>query len=204
MWLLEKQPFESFAKFSDNFQDFTSFGKTLKKLNANFGKILRKKKIWWKYLSFEKSHGLFTFNDIPFNSMHFLLLLAVHELHGWRGTSKASYTQACRMVCEPLANSLWTKCEYVWMGLRTCAAPSANGSHTVCRKLKFVGFWANTKRTGCAECPFHAQDVLCSLQVCRTLINRASLTRRTRLVQCVKSALVYTKLKTVTKVSIYR
>ncbi len=43
--LLEKQPFGSFAKFSVNFQDVTSFGKILKTLNANFGKILKKKKI---------------------------------------------------------------------------------------------------------------------------------------------------------------
>ncbi len=42
---LEKQPFESFGKFSVNLQDVTSFGKILKKINANFGKILRKEKI---------------------------------------------------------------------------------------------------------------------------------------------------------------
>ncbi len=41
----QKQHFESFAKFSVNFQDVTSFGEILKKLNANFGKILRKEKI---------------------------------------------------------------------------------------------------------------------------------------------------------------
>ncbi len=38
-WLLEKQPFESFVKFFVNFQDVTSFGKILKKRNANFGKF---------------------------------------------------------------------------------------------------------------------------------------------------------------------
>ncbi len=43
------------------------------------------------------------------------------------------------MVREPLANGLRTKCAYAWMGLQTCAAPSANGSHTICRKPKFVG-----------------------------------------------------------------
>ncbi len=37
--------FESFEKFSINFQDVTNFGKILKKLNANFGKILREEKI---------------------------------------------------------------------------------------------------------------------------------------------------------------
>ncbi len=36
--------------------------------------------------------------------------------------------------------SLWTKCMYVWMGLRTCSAPSANGSHTIHYEPKFVGF----------------------------------------------------------------
>ncbi len=39
------KPFESFAKFSVNFQDVTRFGKVLKKPNPNFGKILRKEKI---------------------------------------------------------------------------------------------------------------------------------------------------------------
>ncbi len=42
---LEKQPFKNFATFSVNFWDVTGFGKILKKLNANFGKILRKEKI---------------------------------------------------------------------------------------------------------------------------------------------------------------
>ncbi len=41
-----KTDFENFAKFSVNFQDVTSFGKILKKLNANFGKILRKEKMF--------------------------------------------------------------------------------------------------------------------------------------------------------------
>ncbi len=40
-----EQPFESFAKFFVNFQDVTSFGRILKKPNANFGKIWRKEKI---------------------------------------------------------------------------------------------------------------------------------------------------------------
>ncbi len=57
MWLFEKQHFESFAKFSVGFQDVTSFGKILKKLNANFDKILRKEKILiglWKYFAISK------------------------------------------------------------------------------------------------------------------------------------------------------
>ncbi len=71
---------------------------------------------------------------------------------------------------------------------------SANGSHTVCREPKFVGFCANTKRTGCARCPFRAPGVLCSPQVRKKLINRAPLIRRMRTAQLVCGALVYTKL----------
>ncbi len=41
-----KTPFKSFAKFFVSFQDVASFGKILKKLHANFGKILRKEKIF--------------------------------------------------------------------------------------------------------------------------------------------------------------
>ncbi len=44
------------------------------------------------------------------------------------------------MVHKPLANGLRTKCAYVWMGLRTCAAPSANGLHTIRCVPKFMGF----------------------------------------------------------------
>ncbi len=114
--------------------------------------------------------------------------------------SKASYTRARRVVRELLANGSWTKCAYVWTGLLTCAAPSVNGSHTVCRKPKFVVFFcANTKRTECAGCPFHASGVLCSPQVCRKLINCVPLTRRTWTVQCVSGVLVYTKLNLVLK-----
>ncbi len=36
----------NFSSHSVNFEDVTSFGKILKKLNANFGKILRKEKIF--------------------------------------------------------------------------------------------------------------------------------------------------------------
>ncbi len=38
-----------------------------------------------------------------------------------------------------------TKCACVQMGRQTCTAPSVNGSHTVRRKLKFVGFLRNHK-----------------------------------------------------------
>ncbi len=44
------------------------------------------------------------------------------------------------MRTKPFTNHSQTKCVYLWMGLQTCAAPSANTSHTVRRKLRFVGF----------------------------------------------------------------
>ncbi len=37
--------------------------------------------IFWKGYFPEGTHGLFTFNAAPFNSLYFLSLLAVHELH---------------------------------------------------------------------------------------------------------------------------
>ncbi len=96
-----------------------------------------------------------------------------------------------------LANHSQTKCAYVWTGLRTCAALSANGSHTVCRVPKFVGFCGNTKRTGCVGCPFRAPGVLCSPQVHGKLINRTPNMRRTRTLQYVSGALMYTRFKAV-------
>ncbi len=55
-------------------------------------------------------------------------------------------------------------------------------------------FCANTKRTGCARCPFHVPGVLCSPQVHGKLINRVPLTRRMRTEQRSSGVLVYTKL----------
>ncbi len=55
MWLLQKQPFESFAKFPVNFQDVISFGEILKKLNANFGKILKKRKFLKMFVNFKEN-----------------------------------------------------------------------------------------------------------------------------------------------------
>ncbi len=52
---------------------------------------------------------------------------------------QASYTRAHQMVRELLTNGLRTKWGNVWMGLQTCAVPSANSSHTVRCKPKFVG-----------------------------------------------------------------
>ncbi len=41
---------------------------------------------------------------------------------------------------------LQTRCAYVWTGLRTCAALSVNGLHTICRKPKFFGIFVRTQR----------------------------------------------------------
>ncbi len=106
------------------------------------------------------------------------------------------------MIHEPLANGLRTKCVYVWMGLRTCAAPSVNGLHTIRRKLKFVVFlrehkenwmcWVSFPRAGC---PFHAPGVLCSPQVREKLINQAPNMRRTQTAPCISGTLVYIRFK---------
>ncbi len=45
-WLLEKHPFESFAKFSVNFQDATSFGKILRNLIQISVKFWEKRKFF--------------------------------------------------------------------------------------------------------------------------------------------------------------
>ncbi len=74
------------------------------------------------------------------------------------------------MVCKLLANSSWNKCAYVWMGLRTCAAPSTNDSHTIRCKLKFVDFLRKHRE-------LEAPGVLRSPQVRGKLINRVPLTR---------------------------
>ncbi len=100
------------------------------------------------------------------------------------------------MVCEPLAIGSQTKCAYAWTGLRTCAAPSVNGSQTIRCEPKFVIFCANTKRTGCTGSPFHALYILCSPQVRGKLINGVPNTRCMRMAQRVSDALVYTKLYT--------
>ncbi len=70
------------------------------------------------------------------------------------------------MVREPLANGSQTKCAYVWMGLQTCAAPSANGSHTIRCKPKFVGFlrkykdnWTHCVSFPCTGCPLLASHL---------------------------------------------
>ncbi len=60
-----------------------------------------------------------------------------------------------------------TKCAYMWMGLWTCAALSANISHIIYHKLKFVGFFAQTQRE------LMASGILCLPQVHQKLIYHA-------------------------------
>ncbi len=68
-------------------------------------------------------------------------------------------------TCE--LNGLWTKCPCVWTGLQACTAPSANGSHIIHCKLKFVGFLHKHKGNWVHR---EAPSVLCLPQVRRKLI----------------------------------
>ncbi len=110
--------------------------------------------------------------------------------------------QMLSLVYKSTPNGLRTKCAYVWTGLRTCTAPSVNGSHIICHEPKFVGFlwehkenWMRRVSFLCTGCPSHAPGVLCSPQVCEKLINRTPLMHRMQMAQRVSSTLVYTKLK---------
>ncbi len=58
------------------------------------------------------------------------------------------------MVREPLANGSQTKCVYVWMGLRTCTALSANNLHTIRREPKFVVFLRKHKENWMRQVSF--------------------------------------------------
>ncbi len=91
-------------------------------------------------------------------------------------TVRKSNVCMCRRDCEPALRHSWM-----------VHIPFAEN-----RNLSV--FCANTKRTGCTGCPFHAPGVLCSPQVLKKLINRAPLTRRKRTAQRVSGALMYTKL----------
>ncbi len=70
------------------------------------------------------------------------------------------------MVREPNARMCGRGCE-----------PALRHPQTVCilfaEKQNLLVFCANTKRTGCAGCLFHAPGVLCLPQVCEKLINCA-------------------------------
>ncbi len=87
-----------------------------------------------------------------------------------------------RMVCEPNASMCGQDCKPALRRPQMVHIPFTKN-----RNLSV--FCANTKRTGCAGCPFYAPGVLCSPQVCGKLINRAPLTRRMRTAQRVNKAL---------------
>ncbi len=53
-----------------------------------------------------------------------------------------------------MPNGLRTKCAYVWMGLRTCAALSENSSHTIRHEPKFVGFLREHKENWMSRVSF--------------------------------------------------
>ncbi len=80
---------------------------------------------------------------------------------------------------------------HVCVGLRTCAAPFTNSLHTIRREPKFVSFLREHKENWMT---IHAPGVLCSPQVHRKLINRASLKRRKWTAQRLSGALMYNKL----------
>ncbi len=55
------------------------------------------------------------------------------------------YVEKGLLWTKLFGNSLRTKCTYVWIRLRACAAPSVNGSNTICHKPNLLVFCANTK-----------------------------------------------------------
>ncbi len=63
-------------------------------------------------------------------------------------------------ACEPSDSRMIQKPNaHVWTELQTCAAPSANSSHTICRELKFVGFLREHKRELGAPCVLYLPQV---------------------------------------------
>ncbi len=109
----------------------------------------------------------------------------------WEQSLKPRIYERAKWFGEPLVNGLPSKCLYMWMELQTYSVPSTNGSHTVRRKPKFVGFLCEHEENWIR---LHALGTLCSPQVRGKLINRPPLTCRMRTVQRVSGALVYTKL----------
>ncbi len=114
--------------------------------------------------------------------------MAVKEIVQKCYFTKASYTRTHQMVRKPNVRMCGWDCEPALCRPRMVRIPlAANWNLSVC--------CANTKRTGCPRCPFHAPGVLCSHQVRGKLINRMPNTGRTRMAQLVSGALVYTRFK---------
>ncbi len=97
-----------------------------------------------------------------------------------------SYTRARRMVRKPNGHMCGRDCKPVLRHPRTVRIPFVANQN-------LLVFCANTKRTGCAWCPFYAPGVLCSPQVPRKLINYAPLMRHMQTVQHISGTLVYTR-----------
>ncbi len=91
------------------------------------------------------------------------------------------------MVREPNACMCKWDCKSTLRLLRTVCIPFATN-----RNLSI--FCANTKRTACTDCPFHAPGILYSPQLCGRLINRAPRTHCMQTAQSVSSSLMYIKL----------
>ncbi len=97
------------------------------------------------------------------------LKLRIHECAEW-------FVNCSRTIRKPNARMCGWNCEsaqpHLWI-VRILSTTNWN----------LLDFCVNTKRTGCAGCPFHAPGILYSPQVRRKLINRASLTSHKRTAQ---------------------
>ncbi len=87
------------------------------------------------------------------------------------------------MVCEPNARMCVRNCEPAPRYPQMIRIPFATNQNLSI-------FCANTKKTGCTRCPFHAPGFRCSPQVHGKLIDCVPNTHRMRTVQRVSCALI--------------
>ncbi len=92
----------------------------------------------------------------------------------------------CRIICAPNARMCGWDCKPVLHHPQTIRILFAVNQNLLVS-------CANTKRTGCARCPFHTPGVLYSPQIHGKLSNHAPNTRRMRTAQRVSGVLVYTR-----------
>ncbi len=104
----------------------------------------------------------------------------IHEHTKW-------FANCSQTVCEPNGRMCGRYCKSALRHPPMVCIPFAKNQN-------LSVFCPNTKRTGCAGCPFHAPGVPCSPEVHRKLINCAPLTCCTWMAQRISSTLVYTKL----------
>ncbi len=121
-------------------------------------------------------------------SVHFWTLASLLDIKPHTHECAKLFANRPQTGREPNAHMCGRDCEPVLRHLQTVCIPFA-----VNRNLSV--FCANTKRTGCARCPFHAPGVLCLPQVCGKLINCAPLMCHMQTAQYVSGALVYARLK---------